>query len=537
MHLTAESSRLRVDTKVKVLRAILCWILGIPLFLCPLFAAELPLVQFESVFSTNGQITFTASSPRGEGTVAAVNYEVASMVVGIAGFTGRSTNHDFSIVWTNPIPGWYTAYCRVYDNFGNYFGEAEPLTLYILPDLEVVGIFESMGNQDVDPGGVATFKAKTVSDVGARYLWKVNGKEIPGANSDTLSITNVQPADEGFYSVQIETPLAIVPAETGHLMVHVKEPGYIHFENTEDTPTTPRENRGMRIRFECTDYWPQGLIVYDLLFMAGKSLDHMEQIGDRLHVVMRLTNSLDIVVYFDGKVRPIPFAQPGEEVFVQIIATPRFAKTVCQFSNCIRVKTGTVDQPARLELLRFPIYLEWPNPSPSVLKTFRSEEAGTTLLLDGGAYGYGSFDSEWRRNGLPVDLTQRDIVFWNCGGSCMSASVWTTIPSLSRVDVGSYKMYTGNSFHSMLSSPVRVVLFKSKPGRFIPSDTSVSDAKLAHLHFQGRDELKYRLETSRDFQRWDPQGEPHSSPNGDIAINVQTDNQQWLGFRMHLIEE
>ncbi len=57
-------------------------------------------------------------------------------------------------------------------------------------------------NQSVCAGGTATF---TVSATGAglAYQWRINGNDIPGANSNTLTINNVTAGNTGNYSVVV----------------------------------------------------------------------------------------------------------------------------------------------------------------------------------------------------------------------------------------------------------------------------------------------------------------------------------------------
>ena len=57
-------------------------------------------------------------------------------------------------------------------------------------------------NQAVCPGGTASFSV-TATGPSITYQWKKNGTDIPGANSSTLTISNVAAADAGSYTVVI----------------------------------------------------------------------------------------------------------------------------------------------------------------------------------------------------------------------------------------------------------------------------------------------------------------------------------------------
>ena len=69
-------------------------------------------------------------------------------------------------------------------------------------------------------GGDVTFTVTAISeDETITYQWSVNGMEIAGATSDTLSLTNVMETDEGTYSVEVSNTQLSTTSENSSLSV------------------------------------------------------------------------------------------------------------------------------------------------------------------------------------------------------------------------------------------------------------------------------------------------------------------------------
>jgi alpha-tubulin suppressor-like RCC1 family protein len=58
-------------------------------------------------------------------------------------------------------------------------------------------------------GRSATFRVRVYGSLAA-YQWQLNGRELPGATNATLTLTNVQPADAGWYRVAVSNRLGSV---------------------------------------------------------------------------------------------------------------------------------------------------------------------------------------------------------------------------------------------------------------------------------------------------------------------------------------
>src|SRR5207248_8890910 len=112
-----------------------------------------------------------------------------------------STNRFFaSVVRFNAESG--TAFQIALDGFNGAGGSYLLSGLFIqTPDL-LPEITVQPANQVVSFGGVATFSVRaTGNNLG--YGWYFNGNPIPGATSDTLTVTNAGVAQVGSYSVRV----------------------------------------------------------------------------------------------------------------------------------------------------------------------------------------------------------------------------------------------------------------------------------------------------------------------------------------------
>ena len=71
------------------------------------------------------------------------------------------------------------------------------LTVHVI---EPPAIVQQPAGQSVAVGADVTFTVVATGNL-LRYQWRLNGVNLPGATSDTLAITGVQPSDAGDYSV------------------------------------------------------------------------------------------------------------------------------------------------------------------------------------------------------------------------------------------------------------------------------------------------------------------------------------------------
>lgn len=72
-------------------------------------------------------------------------------------------------------------------------------------------------------GGPVRFEAEAQGSDSIRYLWRVNGNDVPGANQPVLEIPNVRLADGGRYTVLASTPDGTLESRSVVLEIDVPE--------------------------------------------------------------------------------------------------------------------------------------------------------------------------------------------------------------------------------------------------------------------------------------------------------------------------
>jgi hypothetical protein len=74
----------------------------------------------------------------------------------------------------------------------------------------------------VEEGETVTFQVTATGTPPLFYQWRKNGVNIPGATNDTLTITNVQVADGGSYSVVVANVVAAITSDAFLLIVRLR---------------------------------------------------------------------------------------------------------------------------------------------------------------------------------------------------------------------------------------------------------------------------------------------------------------------------
>jgi hypothetical protein len=69
------------------------------------------------------------------------------------------------------------------------------------------------------PGSAITFAVEVTGAAGVAYQWRKNGIAIPGANSSTLTLTNIGAGDAGNYDVSVTNPLGTTSSSVAQLTV------------------------------------------------------------------------------------------------------------------------------------------------------------------------------------------------------------------------------------------------------------------------------------------------------------------------------
>jgi hypothetical protein len=83
-----------------------------------------------------------------------------------------------------------------------------PLPLHLYPQ-----------DQQVKKGEVVTWYLTAAGTEPLEYQWKVNGKEIPGGNTNVLRIASANPSDQGLYTCTIKNEAGATVTQTVALTV------------------------------------------------------------------------------------------------------------------------------------------------------------------------------------------------------------------------------------------------------------------------------------------------------------------------------
>jgi hypothetical protein len=121
--------------------------------------------------------------------------------------------------------------------FVNYYDNTVSLYRNVVapPPVDPPSIVQQPTNQIVLAGAAATFNVIATGAAPLAYQWSVNGTPITDATSDSLTLTDIQPALAGYYSVTVtnlggtavssNALLAVVPVLT-QVLVDGNTPGY-----------------------------------------------------------------------------------------------------------------------------------------------------------------------------------------------------------------------------------------------------------------------------------------------------------------------
>ena len=134
----------------------------------------------------------------------------------ISGNVGPGGNAVIPVSFTTPAtPGSYQAWFRMNNSSGYDFGDWCYLQLYVADPVPTITTQPVSITRD--PGQTATFTVVATGATG--YQWKKNGVDVSGATSATLTISNAQLSDAGFYTVVVSNGAGSVTSSQAQLVV------------------------------------------------------------------------------------------------------------------------------------------------------------------------------------------------------------------------------------------------------------------------------------------------------------------------------
>jgi hypothetical protein len=130
---------------------------------------------------------------------------------------GEDSAAPFSYSWTGVSAGTYSLTARLLESGGGSVTSA-PATINVV--LASPAITSQPQNQTVTAGGNVTFSVTATGGVPLSYQWRLGGTNLPGANSASLSLFNVQLSQAGSYSVVVTNASGTTTSSSATLTVN-----------------------------------------------------------------------------------------------------------------------------------------------------------------------------------------------------------------------------------------------------------------------------------------------------------------------------
>lgn len=129
---------------------------------------------------------------------------------------GEDSTSPYTYSWASVAAGSYTLRARTVDS-GGLSATSAPVNLTVLPQSPT--ITSQPQSQTVVAGGTASFSVSVSGSAPFTYRWRLNGTNLAGAVSSSLSLNNVQPGQAGSYSVVVTNAAGTVTSSSANLTV------------------------------------------------------------------------------------------------------------------------------------------------------------------------------------------------------------------------------------------------------------------------------------------------------------------------------
>lgn len=254
--------------------------------------------------------------------------------------------------------------------------------------------------QSVAVGGTATFSVTATGDAPLNYQWTFEGQNISGANSATLTISNVGLADMGSYRVTVSNSVGTTTSEPALLVVTGVAPSFL----TE--PTTQTVNAGSNV-------------VFTSLAAGSPTMSYQwRKNGQPIDGATAATLTLSNV-------------QAGDAASYDIVAT----NSVNSATSAAATLTVTP---------RLPVITAQP--------LARSIGVNGTATFSVTVVGTEPFTYVWRKEGTPIV------------GNASAATATLVIPSVTEAALGNYDVVITNSVDTVTSNAVALTISSFSDG-------------------------------------------------------------------------
>jgi len=342
------------------------------------------------------------------------------------------------------------------------------------------------------------------------FQWRHNGADLPGATNATLSFTNAQSTNTGYYVVIAKNSAGWAPSQMAYLNV-TSGGGWVPFSNyylTNETYWTP-----VRYPWGAYGAGPLGSPVTSGIarVMAGPELDQMSEVV--LGSGSWPFGPFDYwdfswgwaeAGYFDGTELELTNVGPDQLVYYRVqITYPN--NSYVHPSTTLKLITGGGTNPIpSLEGLKFPGWIEWPD--PAVVSTYATPtnqlriagEVVNITLYFLGYYDFGLPQIQWRKDGKAIPGATNISVEPPHSGY-YSASPSLTLSNIQAADAGVYDMMV--FANNWLASPRVTVGVQTENGEGIFKSPRESESQF-QADFVGAAGRDYLVECSSNLVNW-----------------------------------
>jgi hypothetical protein len=338
-----------------------------------------------------------------------------------------------------------------------------PVTVYVVPARGFPIITSQPTNQIVSVGEDVVLSVSAFAELPVTYQWRFNGRDLPNATNDHLTVANVRPEHAGAYSVLVSTAAGALPSDVAFIDVLQPTPGTVLFANR---------------------YISNGVVVVDApLTLSGPNFLVRLYGGPRPEALALIAQiPFSNCSYFEGGVRSIPTVAAGDVAYIRIIVLevsndPEYAWNG-EASNVLAIRTGGDGTPAPLDGLRFSPYSSIPPLTPDPEFFWRGSRLevgtfGTEFRIELSVFFRQGFSYQWQKDGRDIPGASG----WCEGltnGRASTCQATLVLTNLQFADAASYRLRMQSGTYHLVSPTILAGVLEPLGGRLVPGPGSTA---------------------------------------------------------------